>query len=389
MLDKWVSRPLGPLPLSVDASAWLHLTRCVAALMVLLGHWRAIFYVDYAGVASPSVALQAFYFLTGLGHQAVVIFFVLSGFFIGNVVIDASRMQRWSAMRYTVDRLSRLYVVLLPALLLCWVWDSSGIWLFGVGGIYGGQVPGEHVVTFSVPLRNSWTIFTGNFLFLQTIVVPPFGSNGPLWSLAYEFWYYAVFPLVWLGCSAARISQRVLVLTVAAGVLSFLGSDIALYFTVWLLGVWVSLVARRTLARPLRFGWVALALAFVVFIASLALARARIVPEGFGADFFVACVFAILMLVMVHARVGASFAMLSKKIAAFSYTLYLVHVPPLVFIAASMGGDYKYQPTAMALMSGVPALVLVIIWAWLVYQLTERHTSHVRQWVLEWFQEKR
>lgn len=61
MLDKWVSRPLGPLPLSVDASAWLHLTRCVAALMVLLGHWRAIFYVDYTGVASPSVALQAFW----------------------------------------------------------------------------------------------------------------------------------------------------------------------------------------------------------------------------------------------------------------------------------------------------------------------------------------
>ena len=34
-----------------------------------------------------------------------------------------------------------------------------------------------------------------NAFFLQTIVGPTFGSNGPLWSLAYEWWYYVLFPL--------------------------------------------------------------------------------------------------------------------------------------------------------------------------------------------------
>lgn len=388
MWDRWGPWQPEPLSISADASAWLHLTRGMAALTVLLSHWRAIFYVEYTGVASPGMALQAFYFLTGLGHQAVVVFFVLSGFFIGNVVMDAHRLQRWSAMRYTVDRLSRLYVVLLPALLLCWAWDSSGIWLFGTGGIYGGRVPGEHVVTFSVPLRDSLDVFAGNLLFLQTVVVPPFGSNGPLWSLAYEFWYYAVFPAVWLGCTAARVGQRVLALATAAAVLCLLGPDIALYFVVWLLGVWVLLVAKRTLACPLRFGWGTLLVSMAVFVAALALARARIVPEGFGADLFVACTFAVLVWVMLHARVGASFAKASKNIAAFSYTLYLVHVPPLVFIAASLGADYKQQPTVMALVSGIPILLGVTAGAWFVYQLTERHTLRVRQRLLGLLQDK-
>jgi hypothetical protein len=35
-----------------------------------------------------------------------------------------------------------------------------------------------------------------NAFFLQTIAGPTFGSNGPLWSLAYEWWYYVLFPLV-------------------------------------------------------------------------------------------------------------------------------------------------------------------------------------------------
>jgi peptidoglycan/LPS O-acetylase OafA/YrhL len=39
------------------------------------------------------------------------------------------------------------------------------------------------------------TTFVGNLAFLQTIAVPIFGTNGPMWSLANEFWYYLIFPL--------------------------------------------------------------------------------------------------------------------------------------------------------------------------------------------------
>jgi peptidoglycan/LPS O-acetylase OafA/YrhL len=47
-------------------------------------------------------------------------------------------------------------------------------------GLYKFYVP-------SVALRSTVPVFLGNFLFLQSIVSPVFGSNGPLWSLSYEF----------------------------------------------------------------------------------------------------------------------------------------------------------------------------------------------------------
>src|SRR6185369_2558000 len=50
-----------------------------------------------------------------------------------------------------------------------------------------------------------------NAVFLQTIAAPTFGSDAPLWSLAYEFWYYVMFPLLMLvllgtGSRPARIA---------------------------------------------------------------------------------------------------------------------------------------------------------------------------------------
>jgi peptidoglycan/LPS O-acetylase OafA/YrhL len=38
-----------------------------------------------------------------------------------------------------------------------------------------------------------FSTFVGNLLQLQTIVVSSLGSNGPLWSLANEWWYYVLF----------------------------------------------------------------------------------------------------------------------------------------------------------------------------------------------------
>ena len=38
-------------------------------------------------------------------------------------------------------------------------------------------------------------ILFSNIFFLQGIYTPTFGTDGALWSLANEFWYYLLFPL--------------------------------------------------------------------------------------------------------------------------------------------------------------------------------------------------
>jgi len=65
---------------------WFDFLRGTSAVVVLTGHVRALTFVIFSG-ATQAVDIwgKAFYFLTGFSHQAVIIFFVLSGFYSGPV----------------------------------------------------------------------------------------------------------------------------------------------------------------------------------------------------------------------------------------------------------------------------------------------------------------
>ena len=105
------------------ASSALDGIRGAAALAVYLGHLRASLFVD-ALEAHLGIVGRFFYYATGLGHQAVVVFFVLSGFLVGGSLLRTEpEPGRWRA--YALARATRLYVVLLPA---CIIWQEKG-WL--------------------------------------------------------------------------------------------------------------------------------------------------------------------------------------------------------------------------------------------------------------------
>ena len=82
--------------------------------------------VDYGQIKTPTNLDRLFYFATGLGHQAVVVFFVLSGYLVGGSVLTAYQSGRWSWAAYALRRLTRLWVVLLPALIITLAVDGLG-----------------------------------------------------------------------------------------------------------------------------------------------------------------------------------------------------------------------------------------------------------------------
>src|SRR5690349_289647 len=100
------------------ASHHLNLIRGVAALAVLVYHVRYRFFPDYADLAAPDLTAKLFYAVTAFGHDAVVVFFVLSGYLISATVMRDCATGRWSWARYGVSRWVRLSVVLVPGLLL-------------------------------------------------------------------------------------------------------------------------------------------------------------------------------------------------------------------------------------------------------------------------------
>ena len=189
----------------------LDLLRGIAAFLVLSGHLRSYIFQNYGKLAQVSLLEETFYFATGLGHQAVIIFFALSGFLVGGKVLDDILTHRFSWSHYLVRRLTRLWIVIIPTLILTLLLDNIGIQLTkGIG--YDGQY--YQMYDFgpysSVGVDHSFLTLLGNLGFLQTIFVPAFGSNGPMWSLANEFWYYVIFPLAfWVGFARTTTLVRI------------------------------------------------------------------------------------------------------------------------------------------------------------------------------------
>ena len=72
-------------------------------------------FVDYRASVGLGLVGKAFYFVSNYGHTAVIVFFLLSGYFVGGSVLRQVEAGTWSWQRYLTERMSRLWIVLIPA----------------------------------------------------------------------------------------------------------------------------------------------------------------------------------------------------------------------------------------------------------------------------------
>lgn len=368
------------------SSAILDLARIVAALAVFAGHLRNVLFVDHqqveGGGAITRAATSGFYAVTGLGHQAVIVFFVLSGLFIGQAIrYRHAPGATWSWGHYLIDRLSRLHIVLIPALVLTLVADLCGQAL--MPELYAGQYPGG-LLPAGLEERHSPAAFFVNAFYLQTIAGPTFGSNGPLWSLAYELWFYLLFPLALRVAIAPKMLEKGLAAAALVGSALIVGEGVLFSFPIWLLGTALVQLPRPTRHERLRrlLPWAT----FAVFMGVLALTR---VGGGWWKDYALGLACA-LWVWSIIAMPGADTPPRSRAwklaitTAAFSYTLYAIHLP-LVFLARALLGDWqaggRSQPglATFALYFGLIAAIGLIAWGFA--RLTEDQTGQLRRWL--------
>ena len=176
-----------------NASVLLDLLRGVAAFLVVIGHGRGYLFADYNQVPNHSIWVSGPYLITKAGRQAVIVFFVLSGYLIGGSVLRSVKSGLWNWPSYLTHRLVRLWVVLLPGLLLCAMWDHLALSHHLAPALY--RAGADNHMSVNVAARLTPLIFVQNLFFLQVSVADTFGSDSALWSLAYEFWFYLLFPL--------------------------------------------------------------------------------------------------------------------------------------------------------------------------------------------------
>jgi peptidoglycan/LPS O-acetylase OafA/YrhL len=366
----------GPAPpfRSTVASVLLDALRGVAALLVCLGHWRYFLFIDYPQLPNHRAWFFLPYLICTMGHQAVIVFFVLSGYLVGGHILRALDTDRWSWRTYLLQRGVRLWIVLLPALALGGALDYAAIHLHLAPALYAGQVH-DHI-TFNVHDTLTWKALLGNVFFLQTIATPAFGSNAPLWSLANEFWYYMIFPL---GLLAIRgpytLLQRIAMGVACLGICYGVGNGIVALLPVWLLGVLLAILPTWRTTTWIR--WLALAL-YCPFFA--AVSRTGITGR-FPPNYALGLATFALLYVLLGAREAATgrwYEQPSRTMAGFSYTLYLVHMPMLMFLTALLVGETRWLPDAKHIAIALVALLFVIGCAYLVARATEFRTTQVR-----------
>ncbi len=191
------------------ANHWplLDFLRATAALLVLFAHTRLDWYfLDIGVVAQPGLFLKLFYFITELGHEAVVIFFVLSGFLIGGSLVDSIQRGSFDLVRYLIARFVRIYIVYIPALVI-----TEAVFLFGPLLLSDPGAP--HLR----PLFSEQQIDFGgvsqaicHLAGLEGFSCPEWQQNPPLWSLGYEWALYLFAPaiiqlIVWKASPSLRL----------------------------------------------------------------------------------------------------------------------------------------------------------------------------------------
>ena len=364
--------------------AMLDLLRWTSAAFVAAGHIRDAFFVDYPSIGPAGLALRAFYTLTGLGHEAVMVFFVLSGYLVGGGLLRDG-LRRPSLLKYFIYRFCRIYIVLLPALALTLCLDLVGAQI--LPSLY--RAPSEMTsLNFAVGDRDSLSVLACNLANLQDTFCPPFGSNGPLWSLAYEWFYYVTFPAILAVMGVRRTLTSGSLCLYAAALLTalYIFPAYTAYYVVWLFGVGARVLTSY--CGPSK-RWIYAA--SIAVAALLAISRTHLLP-ALPVDILLG-----LSLAIVLGRANLdipwpAFRSINAWLAGFSYSLYVTHFPLLVFLRALL---IRLGAIDGRLMPGWSAFALFIVCGTAVYAVaimfaheTEHRTDSLRATVSSWINKR-
>jgi peptidoglycan/LPS O-acetylase OafA/YrhL len=350
---------------------FLDFLRATAALLVLFSHTRYWYFLEIDLAHRKGVFLNLFYFVTSMGHEAVVIFFVLSGFLIGGSLIDSMQRGSFDVVRYLIARFVRIFIVYFPALVI-----TQGVFLFGALLLSNpGDAPLFHHQQLDFGGISQAVCFLSG---LQGFSCLPWDQNAPLWSLGYEWALYLFAPaiiqlIVWKASFGLRVLAVSLICAIALTVCHD-PKEAVFWFIAWFLGAG-SYRALRVGLVPLPAGLLGAGL----IIAGMALRHIDAVIE-WKTDIIIAAGAAVAM----ACRPLAAFPLAPRFFgwaAGFSYTLYAIHTP-LVFLAVTLfqniGFPSDIPPGPTPFMEFAITIAFCLLTAFLVSLVTERKTGRVR-----------
>jgi peptidoglycan/LPS O-acetylase OafA/YrhL len=348
MSDGFVNRPM---------SIALDLVRAGAALAVLVGH------------AAQLRLYRGPWPFEDMQHEAVVVFFVLSGL----VIVNSVERKRLTLRDYAVARTARILPVSLFAI-------AFSLAAFAVAATFSSNpLPASDYDHLTARVVMSLLFLSETRLGLGT------AWNSPYWSLCYEVWYYALFAAAFY-LRGRRRTVWLAILALAAGL------KVLLLLPIWLMGVWLARAGARYRPGPLAaFGCLAagLALAALANLAEQPAERTLIAISGLGRPDYK---FSAYVLTDVPLGVAVTLCFLGLRpladmaagalqrcerpiryAAGLSFTLYMLHWP----ILRLLGSLSVSAGDSLVLFAGL--LLAICVFCALVASVIERKDFVLRR----------
>jgi peptidoglycan/LPS O-acetylase OafA/YrhL len=377
---------------SPTLTSFLDMARWMAAAMVFVAHLRNPLFLGYGDVPAThrTLGIQAWYFLTGWHAEAVTVFFVLSGLLVGAAGIARVQSQKFDPYGYAIDRATRLFLPFIPALLLGYLLDVTGSRIFADVGFWNATQPmiAQKVNSPAFDTLLGFDVLAGNALMLQHYLVPPVGSNQPLWSISAEFWFYVLFLFLTLGFVLCRgAGSRFLVLLSVLAICALLGGKFLILLGLWVIGAAIGYAPPGRWRNP--------AAALLLFVAILVVSRTA--QSFFDVNtvsrelknYAVAFAFAYLVVCMRgrHFPWLERVARINGFLAGFSFSLYLLHFPLMLFVLGALHASGSFDAIATGFdpsdLKGIAIYLLtigiVLAVSWLFSLGTEQRTESVRR----------
>ena len=307
------------------SSLFLDALRLICALTVLFSHCGLVLVPEWMSRLH----------LYELGHGAVVVFFVLSGFVIAHTTSSRKR----TFEDYLASRFSRLYSIYFPAIVFTAMCAIAAFLINPV--IYSQYDRGYNLSRYLLSL-----FFCNELWFISS--APP--VNIPLWSLSFEFWYYILFALIYYK------AKNIKGVGIAVLVCCLIGPKILVMFPIWGLG-WLAYKIRSfnlniSLARFISLIFLIAAVITIMYLPEYPYAvgskpfyRANaFMSDTITGIFVAACMWVMPTNTEPLLKESASIKKF-RFYANLTYPIYLLHFPILVVCSAML---HKYDLHSMS-----------------------------------------
>jgi len=333
--------------------------RGLAAIYVVFSHARWLLWEGYGegyklhpeSYTFFNKFCVAFFGIFRFGHEAVIFFFVLSGFVIHYSSSKYLNNEGLNVGLYLYKRFKRIYPPFILAIVLTFLLDCLGKYYFHFP-LYSSATPYPSINN-SVHYDHSLTTLFGNLLFVQTVYTPVWGSNGVLWSLMYEWWFYILYIPILFVFRKNKILTSLIILVVwnismRFGLGPLLLTTVFNYFICWYVGM---LLAEYLLQdNNKRY--------YITYMVLIVISGSLFFNNRFG-QHTVLSVFIVLALYLALTNKRLYFLNKLSFLGGFSYTLYVIHVPMLRLISGMvMSKNNGYLPRHFGY---IPLAVTIVV----------------------------